>query len=106
MLVRLATLRSLDRLRRKNPSVELRESDRITTVGPFEEAAAAELAHWLRTAITRLPDQQAAVFAMIHFEHLSREEVAASLGITPEAVSTAMYKTRQRLSAEINALNR
>ncbi len=33
LLVRLATLRSIDRLRRNRPSVELRESDRISTDG-------------------------------------------------------------------------
>ena len=92
LLVRLATLRSIDLLRRNRPTVELRDWDAMSTLEPFEAVAAAELAHWLRKAIAQLPDQQAAVFAMFHFEHLSRAEVSATLGISSEAVSTALYK--------------
>ncbi|MHB1037698.1 MAG: RNA polymerase sigma factor [Pirellulales bacterium] len=105
LLVRLATLRSIDRLRRKQPFVELRECDRVSTVEPFEEVAATELAHWLRKAIAQLPDQQATVFVMFHFEQLSRDQVSASLGISAEAVSTALYKARQRLLAQLVILN-
>src|SRR5271165_6350316 len=72
LLVRLATLRSIDRLRRKRPTVELREWDRVSTLQPFEELAASELAQWLRKAIQRLPDREAAVFALVHFEQSSR----------------------------------
>ncbi len=101
LLVRLATLRSIDRLRRIRPSVELRENDRISTVEPLDEFVATELASWLRSAITQLPDQQAAVFAMCHFEQLSRDEVASTLGISTEAVSTTLYKARQRLTTQL-----
>ena len=101
LLVRLATLRSIDRLRRKQPFVELRECDRMSTLEPFEEVAAAELAHWLRKAIAQLPDQQSTVFVMVYFEQLSRDEVSATLGISPEAVSTALYKARQRLLVQL-----
>jgi RNA polymerase sigma-70 factor, ECF subfamily len=106
LLVRLATMRSIDRLRRSRPTVELRECDRMSTVGPFEEVAAAELADWLRTAVTRLPDQQAAVFALVYFERLSRDQVSATLGISPESVSTALYKARQHLLAQLAVFNR
>jgi RNA polymerase sigma-70 factor (ECF subfamily) len=106
LLVRLATLRSLDRLRRLRPAAELRDSDRVTTVEPFELAAADELAQWLRQAMARLPDQQAAVFAMVHFEQFSRDDVSAALGISPEAVSTALYKARQRLLEFLAVFNR
>ena len=83
--MRLATLRSIDRLRRNRPSVELRECDRMSTVEPFEAVAATELAQWLRSAIAQLPDQQATVFVMFHFEQLSRDEVSAALGISPDS---------------------
>ena len=105
LLVRLATLRSIDRLRRKQPFVELRECDRMSTVEPFHEVAATELAHWLRKAIAQLPDQQSTVFVMAYFEQLSRDEVSATLGISPEAVSTALYKARQRLLAQLAVFN-
>jgi RNA polymerase sigma-70 factor, ECF subfamily len=106
LLVRLATLRSLDRLRRRRPSVELQECDRISTIEPFEELEAHELAEWLRTAIAELPDQQATVFVMHHFEQLSRDQVSAALGVSPEAVSTALYKARQRLLRQLAVFNR
>jgi RNA polymerase sigma factor (sigma-70 family) len=53
-----------------------------------------------------LPDQQATVFAMSHFEQLSRDDVAAALGISPEAVSTALYKARKRLLTQLTVINR
>jgi RNA polymerase sigma-70 factor (ECF subfamily) len=105
LLVRLATLRSLDRLRRNRPSVELREGDKTSTVEPSEELEARELADWLQKAIAQLPDQQATVFVMHHFEQLSRDQVSAALGVSPEAVSTALYKARQRLLRQLAVFN-
>jgi RNA polymerase sigma-70 factor, ECF subfamily len=105
LLVRLATLRSIDRLRRNRPTVELCESDRQSTVEPFEEVGAKELAHWLHMAIAQLPDQQATVFVMCHFEQLSRDQISEALGVSPEAVSTALYKARQRLLAQLAIFN-
>lgn len=104
LFVRLATLRSLDRLRRMRESQPLRENDTISNRGPFDEAVANELAARLRSEIADLPEQQAAVFTLFHFEHQSREEISASLGISPEAVSTALYKARQRLQTKLASL--
>jgi RNA polymerase sigma-70 factor, ECF subfamily len=105
LLVRLTTLRSLDRLRRQRPTVELRDCDRISTAAPSDELEAGELADWLRRAIARLPDQQATVFVMHHFEQLSRDEISATLGVSPDAVSTALYKARQRLLQQLTVFN-
>ncbi|MFI5382378.1 MAG: RNA polymerase sigma factor [Tepidisphaerales bacterium] len=105
LLVRLATLRSLDRLRHNRPWVELRECDGISTVEPFDEMGARELARWLQKALAQLPDQQAAVFVMHHFEQLSRDEVSAALDVSPEAVSAALYKARQNLLKELAVFN-
>jgi RNA polymerase sigma-70 factor, ECF subfamily len=101
LLVRLATLRSLDRLRRARPAVELRDCDKTSTVEPSDELEAGELADWLRNAVAQLPDQQATVFVMHHFEQMTREQVSATLGVSPEAVSTALYKSRQRLLKQL-----
>ncbi|QDT24953.1 ECF RNA polymerase sigma factor SigE [Gimesia panareensis] len=105
LLVRLATLRAIDRLRGTRLAKELHDNDHVSTIEPFDELTARELAQWLRAAIARLPDQQATVFALVHFEHLSRDEVASSLDISPESVSTALYKARQRLILQISVLN-
>jgi RNA polymerase sigma-70 factor (ECF subfamily) len=104
LLVRLATLRSLDALRRRQTPESLREEDWISRHEPFENAAARELAERLRFAISQLPEQQAVVFAMCHFEHMSRAEIGATLNISPEAVSTALYKARERLLAQLAAI--
>ena len=49
--------------------------------------------------------QQATVFVLVQFEQLSRDEVATTLGISPESVSTALYKARQRLMSQLSVLN-
>ena len=106
LLVRLATLRAIDRCRRTRPTDSLADADRATTTGPIEVAIANELAEWLRAAVCRLPDQQAAIFTLIYFEQLSREEVASNLNISTDAVSTALYKARQRLMSQLSAFIR
>ncbi len=106
LLVRLATLRAIDRRRRTRPTENLSDIDRPTTIGPVEVAVANELAQWLRTAVGRLPDQQAAIFTLTYFEQLSRAEIASSLSISPDAVSTALYKARQRLMSQLSVSNR
>ena len=105
LFVRLATLRAIDLLRQRRSTVELAEGDRISSVGPAEEAVGAELAAWLREAASELPEQQAAVFSLLYFEQLARDEVAAILGISPETVSTAVYKARQKLMSRISVYN-
>ncbi len=106
LLVRLATFRAIDRLRRRRPSFAIREDDRISTLEPAEEVMAAELADWLRKGISELPDQQASVFVMFQFEQLTREEISLALRISPDAVSTALYKARKRLLSQLAVFNR
>ena len=104
MAVRLATVRSLDRLRRRRCRPEagaIRDGDRVTEIGPVEDVEAAELADWLRGAVARLPERQAEVFSLIALDHASRQEVAALLGISDEAVSTALFKARKELASEL-----
>lgn len=103
LLVRLATLRSIDRLHRRRASEELRDDDAVSTAEPFEEAIAKELADRLGESIAELPERQATVFVMHHFEQLSREEISVALGVSAEAVSTALYKARQTLAAKLAA---
>ena len=105
LFVRLATLRSIDLLRKRRSTVPLTETDHVSHSGPPEAAASAELADWLRGAVRRLPEQQAAIFSLTCFEQLDRNETAAVLGISPESVSTGLYKARQGLMAQIAVFN-
>ncbi len=102
LMVRLATVRSIDRLRknRKQPSPLPAHEDEAFSVRPQQEQEliASELAMWLRNEIRLLPDQQAAIFSLAYFEQLSRNEIASALEISPETVSTTLYKARQKLS--------
>jgi RNA polymerase sigma-70 factor (ECF subfamily) len=105
LLVRLTTLRAIDRLRRTKTATELRDDDLVSIVEPFHEVTARELAQRLRNMVGELPDRQAAVFVMVHLEQLPRDQIAAILGISPEAVSTALYKARQQLLLRLSVLN-
>lgn len=98
LLVRLATLRALDLCRRKRPNVALCEHDCQLEHDPAAGLVQAELSERLRNAVSTLPDQQATVFVMAFYEQMSRDEIAESLAVSPESVSTSLYKARQRLS--------
>ena len=103
--VRLPTVRSLDKLRRRRARPEwatpIHDSDRTTLIGPSEDAVASELADWLRDAVAGLPPRQAEVFSLMAMENASREEVANLLGISVEATSTALFKARKALGAAL-----
>ena len=101
-LVRVTTLRSIDRLRQRRPVVAVRESDKVSHSEPHEQASANELAVWMRRCLLQLSDRLASVFVMTHFEKLSRDEIANSLAISPAAVSSALYKARQELLEHLN----
>lgn len=97
LLRHLATMRSIDRLRRRRPVGVLPDVPARIDSDPVEAALREELAQWLRQAIGQLPPQQAEVFSLTYFEQVPRDEIASLLDISVEAVSTAVYKARQRL---------
>ena len=99
---RLATMRAIDLLRRRRNTLAIADDDCASNSDPHQHAVGAELADWLRNAASKLPEQQAAIFSLTHFEQLDRNEVAAVLNISPESVSTALYKARQRLREQLN----
>jgi len=101
MFRRLATLRSIDRLRKRKPTTNI-EGLRSSEADPSEVAIERELATRLRESIAQLPQQQAAVFSLFFLEQLSRDEIATCLEISPEGVSTALHKARQRMKSILN----
>ena len=108
LMVRLATVRSIDRLRRDQGLPESLPSIDVSppaTQRPDQELIAAELATWLRGEIRMLPDRQAAIFSLAYFEQLSRNEIATALEVTPETVSTALYKARKKLSSRLAVIH-
>lgn len=102
LLTRLATLRSLDRRRRRRPVAQIRENDLISCGEPEDQVVAAELDEWLRDEVARLPDQQGAVFTLAYFERLAQADIATILDISLSSVSTSLWQARRRLSDRIS----
>ena len=103
LLVRLATHRALDRLRRRR-----RQTGRFETVpdwsavptkhpSPQDFAEGTELADRLRTALGHLPDQQAQVFCLRCLDDLSYRDIAHQLNLKVSAVSVLLHRARCRL---------
>ncbi|WP_339907733.1 sigma-70 family RNA polymerase sigma factor [Symmachiella dynata] len=102
LLRRLAVLRSIDKLRRRRAHTPLTEDHLVdAAAAPHDRLMARELADRLRDCLCQLPDQQAAVFSLFYFEHLSRDEIAAAVGTTVGAVSTALSKARRNLKSAL-----
>jgi RNA polymerase sigma-70 factor (ECF subfamily) len=102
LLVRLASTRALDRLRRKSIHQPVRDEDRISHSSPGAALEEKELRSALLDQLLRLSEQQATVFWMAAIEQIPREDIASTLNLSPEAVSTTLYKARKHLA---NALN-
>jgi RNA polymerase sigma-70 factor (ECF subfamily) len=99
LLRRLATCRSLDRLRQRRAMVPLDEGLSLASPADNPEAVAIEreLAARLRQAVARLPPREATVFCLRYFDDLSYEQIADTLLIQVGAVATALHKARARL---------
>mgnify|MGYP005852142321 CR=1 FL=1 len=104
LLLRLATARALDRLRQR-----IRRSDRYQEPDesfeapgddptPLEHAESAELANRLREALVQLPPQQAEAFSRRFFDDLSYDQIAAGMGISPNAAGVLIHRARTRLA--------
>jgi RNA polymerase sigma-70 factor (ECF subfamily) len=98
----LATLRAIDRLRKRRKAT-------LVPIGTFEVtapesqqpesvAAERELAERLRWAIAELPDREASVFSLRYFGEMANSEIAGMLGISTDAVGVALHKARKRLT--------
>ena len=102
LLLRLATTRAIDQLRRRMREA-LRESDddnmQVVSArpGPDAEAENLELAERLRAAIGQLPPQEAKVFCLRYFNDLSYREIAGELQITTGAAGVVLHRAKAKL---------
>jgi RNA polymerase sigma-70 factor (ECF subfamily) len=100
LLRRLAACRALDRLRQRRSTVSLNGIDLYSPTAEADAIAVRnELADRLRDAIAHLPEREAAVFCLRHFEDQSNPEIAETLSINCTAVATALHKARVKLGA-------
>jgi RNA polymerase sigma-70 factor (ECF subfamily) len=103
LLVRLATRRALDHLRRRLRQASQRQTlpDWSTLASreptPQEHLAGAELAEKLRGVLGHLPDRQAEVFCLRCLEDLSYRDIAKQLDLKVSAVSVLLHRARSRL---------
>lgn len=74
--------------------------------GPEEAAVSnAEVERVLRAA-DRLTDNDAEVLRLLCWEHLTRDEIAEMLELTPNAVSQRIHRARRHLAKELARLER
>jgi RNA polymerase sigma-70 factor (ECF subfamily) len=103
LLLRLATTRSIDRLRQRSRRSR-QESDcddwphlPSAQPGPDAEAQSQELAARLRVAIGQLPPQEAKVFCLRYFNDLSYREIARELGVKTGAAGVLLHRAKGKL---------
>jgi len=102
LLQRLATARSVDRLRarqRARSRVTLFSWNRLRddSPSPSQNAEEAELSGELRTALAQIPPNQAAAFCLHCLEDWSYQEIARQLNVTVNSVGVLVHRARQRL---------
>lgn len=101
-LRRLATWRSLDRLKsRRNHSI-LHGELQCNALESSDIVALAELDLELRREIAELPDRQREAFCLRYFDGLSNSAIAEVLGANVSAISTALHKARKTLSNHLS----
>ncbi len=102
LLQRLATARSVDRLRarqRARSRVTLFSWNRLRddSPSPSQNAEEAELSGELRTALAQIPPNQAAAFCLHCLEDWSYQEIALQMNVTVDSVGVLVHRARQRL---------
>ena len=98
LLRRMAACRAMDCLRRRRVTIPLDHADLASACDdPQAIARGRELEERLRAALAELAPREAEVFCLRYFEELSYREIAATLGISVTAASTALCAARARL---------
>lgn len=98
LLSRMATLRAIDRLRRRRPVQSL---DGVVVLDEREPPLLLderqEQMGRLQQALANLPRREAECFLLRYLEGASNRDIAQMLNITESAVSTALHKARTKL---------
>lgn len=68
---------------------------------PAQAAVQAELAQLVAAAIRELPEQDAEILVMRHYEQLSNQEIAQALGLTEPAASMRYLRALRRLKERL-----
>ncbi|MBN2183624.1 MAG: sigma-70 family RNA polymerase sigma factor, partial [Sedimentisphaerales bacterium] len=114
LLIRLATTRAIDQLRRRFRRERISNGDYDLPEGPNKNPDPAqhvqqkELAGELRKALMQLSSQEAQVFCMRHLNDMSYRQIANELGIKTSATGVMLHraKTKLRQFLEVSAKER
>ena len=106
LLVRLATTRAIDKLRRQKRQEQrqaaLPDSQPASNdADPLEQAQTGDLASHLRQAIGDLPPQEARVFCLRYLNDMSYREISHELKIATTVVGVSLYRARAKLRAAL-----
>jgi RNA polymerase sigma-70 factor (ECF subfamily) len=103
LLMRLATTRAIDQLRRRfqvSPC-NIAKADWVTipskNPGPVQMAQKQELVGYLRESLAKLPQAEAEVFCMRHMNDMSYRQIAKELGIKTNAVGVMLHRAKEKL---------
>ena len=106
LLRRLATVRSIDRLRQRRrsrlrESVKGRKSLEIHAPPASQAAEDAELPARLRAALASIPVKQAQVFCLYALEEWNYQDIAVEMAISVNAVGVLLHRARKRLQQHL-----
>jgi len=103
LLTRICTTRAIDRLRqrirdhqRNIPNTDM-ESIADVDRNPAAHIRVEELSAKLQEAIAQLPEQEAQVFCLRHFNEMSYKQISEQLGIKLSKTGVLLHRARKRL---------
>ena len=112
-LTRIAVNLSIDRYRRVrrrratfSPLADTDHDEAQTADEPSPErrATSLQMGARIQAALGALPERQRAVFVLRHYEDMSLEEIATSLGLSLGTVKSTLHRAVQRLRERLSGL--
>lgn len=71
---------------------------------PLDAVEQADRAARLERALRALPDRQRVPLVLFHFEEMSYQEIASTLGVSLAKVKTDIHRARERLRSQLSEL--
>ncbi len=108
LLVRLATMRAIDRLRqrirrnRREFDIEERPDLAAEAGDPLGQVQGQELAEQLAESLSRLPEQEAGVFCLRYLNGMSYRQIARQMKIKTAHAGVILHRARAKLRQMLN----
>jgi RNA polymerase sigma-70 factor (ECF subfamily) len=100
-LNRITANHCLNLLRARHPQESLDQEESVTVAdggaNPLEALEEQDLARRLEEALAELPENQRRALILKRFGDLSYQEIAAEMGLSPQAVDGLLKRARQTL---------